>query len=215
MVYKRISLSKLALVSLISLSAFVGSLAIIPGVIDLSPRITPPVRFYISSSVTFDSTSRVFDAAGNVTFTLTRLWEYPGHTIQLQDSRRANRQKLLNLDSVNCTQNITSPIYFDTKTGGWTVEDATHKPEFFSSVYRRDSNSGIAGKIKVAEMIDYTEAEISGPQPGPSTLPNARYYILDISGDRGHDPFVKWEDAILLLVKLIQYNRLCEPHGSN
>lgn len=105
------------------------------------------------------------------------------------------------------------------------MQDATHQPKDFMSVYKGTSQATLPGEIQTSGTFQSTLAKISrelimlialsdnhvliwlidrlmivGPQSGPTTLPEGEYYTVNIIANRGHDPFVKWVRCYSLYV---------------
>ncbi|KAH9811679.1 hypothetical protein DFH28DRAFT_36280 [Melampsora americana] len=180
------------------------------GIIDLSPRITPEITFYIDCRIDFDQSTKIYEATGQSLYHVSPTAGDPG-AITLQDDQSSDQNTSIRLDEVKCVSGAQWPPYFlDASAKGWTLKDSSHQPTDFMSVYKATSQATLPGEIQTYGSSQITLAKISTPQSGPATIPKGEYYTLNIIENRGHDPFVNWDDALALVLKLIQYSRLCD-----
>ncbi|EGG03777.1 uncharacterized protein MELLADRAFT_65334 [Melampsora larici-populina 98AG31] len=179
-------------------------------IVDLSPRITPEVTFYIDSKIDFNQPTKIYKDDGESLYNVIPMPGTPG-VITLQEDRSSDTSTSIQLNDIKCVSGAQWPPYFlEASAKGWTLQDATHQPKDFMSVYKGKSQATLPGEIQTTGLLQTTLAKISLPQSGPTTLPEGEYYTVNIIADRGHDPFVKWEDALALTLELIQYSRMCD-----
>lgn len=169
--------------------------------VDLSPHVTGNRTFYLKSPYTRSMEAKVYDSNGEVVYTVSPVSTSDTGSIHLQKANTTAECKVIKLS--NCPSQKFPTFFHSSKSGEWTVENDTEKHSTYDPLFTRKFEEKPVGPIYDSSVGNITLAEISALPKAPKHMPHGAYYSVHIPADRGHDPFISPEDALSLLVILL------------